>query len=222
MKNKNFFKKRNGIPAVKICGLTDPGQAIECVKLGADAIGLVFYRKSPRSVSIDQAFDICGNLPSSVITTGVFVDENYDFIMKRVNACSLKAVQLHGNENSKLVNALSRTGLVVIKALFASRAPYLKDAALFNNANAFLAEYGGKGVLPGGNAEKWDWGMAKQLKTDHALILAGGLTPENVRTAIKSAMPDAVDVSSGVEISHGIKDLEKVKVFIEKVKLAAS
>ncbi len=221
MKNIKFFKKNHGIPAVKICGLTDPCQAAECVSLGADAIGLVFYRKSPRAVSIDMAVDICSRLSSSVITTGVFVNETYDFIMKRVDACSLKAVQLHGSETPELVDKLAGTGIMVIKALFAGKNPCLKDAVLFNRASAFLVEYG-RGVLPGGNAEKWDWGMAKQVRTDHALILAGGLTPENVKTAIKSALPDAVDVSSGVEISHGIKDLEKVKKFIENVKSVCS
>jgi len=219
MKNIKFFKKNDDIPAVKICGLTDPCQAAECVSLGADAIGLVFYKKSPRAVSIDRAVDICSRLSSRVITTGVFVNETYDFIMKRVDTCSLKAVQLHGSETPELVDKLAETGIVVIKALFAGKKPCLKDAAAFNNASAFLVEYG-KGILPGGNAEKWDWGMAKQVKTDHALILAGGLTPDNVRIAIKSALPDAVDVSSGVEISHGIKDLEKVKKFIENVKTA--
>ncbi len=217
MNDIKFFKKNHGIPAVKICGLTDPGQAAECVSLGADAIGLVFYRKSPRFVSTDRAVDICSSLSPSVITTGVFVNETYDFIMKRVDTCSLKAVQLHGSETPELVNKLAVTGVAVIKALFAGKNPCLNDAVMFNRASAFLVEYG-RGVLPGGNAEKWDWGMAKQVKTDHALILAGGLTPENVKTAIKSALPDAVDVSSGVEISHGIKDLEKVKQFIENVK----
>lgn len=217
MNDIKFFKKNHGIPAVKICGLTDPGQAAECVSLGADAIGLVFYRKSPRFVSTDRAVDICSSLSPSVITTGVFVNETYDFIMKRVDTCSLKAVQLHGSETPELVDKLAVTGVAVIKALFAGKNPCLNDAVMFNRASAFLVEYG-RGVLPGGNAEKWDWGMAKQVKTDHALILAGGLTPENVKTAIKSALPDAVDVSSGVEISHGIKDLEKVKQFIENVK----
>lgn len=215
VKYKKLFKKNN-TPAVKVCGLTNPFEALECVKLGADAIGLVFYRKSPRFVAIEQAVEICRVMPPDVITTGVFVNETYDFIMERVKKCSLKAVQLHGNESPKLVHELARTGLVVIKALFAGKEPCIENAHLFADASAFLVEHG-SGILPGGNAEQWNWGTAKKISTDHIMILAGGLTPENVRTAIAEAAPDAVDVSSGVEISPGRKDLKKVKLFIQAV-----
>ncbi len=220
MSDMNFFKRSDGIPFVKICGLTDPLEAIECVKSGADAIGLVFYDKSPRSVSIDKAVEICQCLSQDVVLTGVFVNEDYNFIMERVDACSLKAVQLHGSESPELVRELSSSGVMVIKALFAEKKPYLKDAALFTDASAFLVECG-MGNLPGGNAERWDWQMAKQVEADCALVLAGGLTPDNVVKAIKLASPDGVDVSSGVEISYGRKDLKKVKQFIKNVKSAA-
>ncbi|MEA1966851.1 MAG: phosphoribosylanthranilate isomerase [Thermodesulfobacteriota bacterium] len=207
------IKKKNNIPAVKICGITDPYEAEQCVKLGADAIGLVFYKKSPRYVSKESAAKICEKLPVGVITTGVFVNENYDFIMERVNKCSLKAVQLHGNESPDLVKKLAGTGLIVIKALFAGKKPYMHDALLYKDVSAFVVEYG-KGVLPGGNAETWDWEMAKEITADQTLLLAGGLDPDNVEKAIRSANPDAVDVSSGVEIYPGKKDLAKVKAFI--------
>ncbi len=221
VKHREIFKKKgNGTPAVKICGLTDPFEAVECAKFGVDAIGIVFYRKSPRFVSMKQAAEICSALPSDIFTTGVFVDESYDFIMERVERCSLKAVQLHGNESLELVHKLAKTGTIVIKALFAGKKPFFENADLFIDASAFLVECG-KGILPGGNAEQWNWEMAKKITKDHTIILAGGLTPYNVRTAIASAAPDIVDVSSGVEISHGKKDIEKVKLFIKNVQFCS-
>ncbi len=217
MGNTEFFKSGDGVPIVKICGLTDPFQAAGCAELGADAIGLVFYKRSPRYVSTDRAVEICSELPLEVITTGVFVNESYDFIMKRVEACSLRAVQLHGSETPGLVNKLAQAGVAVIKALFAGKKPFFIDTTMFDKASGFLVECG-RGILPGGNAEQWDWKLAKQVVTDRAVILAGGLTPENVVKAVEFASPDAVDVSSGVEISHGKKDLNKVKAFIHNVK----
>jgi len=212
------MKKNNKSPAVKICGLTDPEEAAHCAELGADAIGLVFYPKSPRAVSIKTAKVVCSCLPDHILTTGVFVNRTYDDIMETAEACSLKAVQLHGKESPALVTRLKNSGLFVIKALFAEKQPFLENADQYSTASALLVEYG-RGVLPGGNAKAWNWERARGLPRDQMMILAGGLDPENIQNAIKAALPDAVDVSSGVESAPGKKDLLKVKTFIKNVRL---
>jgi phosphoribosylanthranilate isomerase len=204
-------------PIIKICGLTRPDNALACAHAGADAIGLVFFEKSPRNVSMEQAAAITSVLPGHILTCGVFVDESYSFIMERVEKCNLKAVQLHGRETPKLVETLAKENLTVIKALFAVKKPDLSDAPLYSAAAFCLVEYG-KGILPGGNAEAWDYGISARLNTPVPLMLAGGLSCENIQEAIRLAAPQAVDVSSGVEKTHGLKDMEKVNAFIRRVK----
>ncbi len=201
---------------VKICGLTDENQALSCVRLGADAIGLVFFPRSPRHVSDDKARAICGELPPGVCTVGVFVNESFETIMKRVEFCGLRGVQLHGDEPPQLVARLRGENLVVLKALFVSGRPSLALADRYP-ATACLVEAAG-GPLPGGNARTWDWTAAGQVAGAMPTVLAGGLNPENVREAIEAANPDAVDVSSGVESSPGTKDIGKVELFVARAK----
>ncbi|MDY0222190.1 MAG: hypothetical protein RBR67_13710 [Desulfobacterium sp.] len=230
-------------PLVKICGLTDPLEAVQCQTLGAEAIGLVFFEKSPRNLLIDQARKITLALLPETITVGVFVNADYDYIMERVEACRLKAVQLHGQESPELVSRLARTivgsdtgscigsdislgrkpktdsgtrsCLRVIKALFAEHKPGFDTAGAYRDAWALLVE-DGRGTLPGGNARSWEWDRAGKMNRDPNLwlILAGGLDPANVRQAVTSVRPDMVDVSSGVELSPGKKDLTLVEKFI--------
>jgi len=205
----------SGAPQAKICGLTRPDQAMACVDAGAAAIGLVFYAKSPRNVSIETARAITRVLPTEVARVGVFVDEPYDIIMQRVTACQLTCVQLHGRETPELVMQLKSAGLSVIKSLFLDRNPLLKEADQFS-ADAYLAECG-TGPLPGGNANVWNYADAGAFGLSYPLILAGGLSPDNVAGAIQSAGPDVVDVSSGVELHPGIKDLALVTQFMRTV-----
>lgn len=213
--NKLAACKTRNSPEIKICGITGVKDALSCVKLGADAIGLVFYSKSPRFVTDERAHKICLVLPKKIKKVGVFVDSAFESIMQKVKRCGINAVQLHGNEQPELAESLIREGLIVIKALFLERKPSFGDAANYK-ASAFLVECG-KGVLPGGNALSWDWEKAKNISGKYPLILAGGLTPENVSHAVSLCLPDAVDVSSGVEFAPGIKDIEKVKLFIMNV-----
>jgi phosphoribosylanthranilate isomerase len=205
-------------PQIKICGLTCADEALACARAGADAIGLVFYPFSPRCVSTADARRICAALPPQVRTVGVFVDARLDALMHQVDVCGLDAVQLHGQEPPELVARLKRSGRVVIKALFAARPPDFATAARYR-ASALLAECG-RGRLPGGNAEVWDWSSAAALKTHGPLILAGGLDPANVADALKAGQPDAVDVSSGVESAPGRKDPRRVAAFIRAVRAA--
>ena len=203
-------------PQVKICGLTKTEEALKCASLGADAIGLIFYKKSPRYVNREKAKAICQALPESISRVGVFVDEPFNSLMETVFKCRLNAVQLHGKEPPKLVRDLMAQELNVIKALYVEGLPSVKQVSTYN-ASAYLVECAG-GVLPGGNAMTWDWEDAAGFSEKHPMILAGGLSPENVRSAVSKAMPDAVDVSSGVENAPGKKDMYKVKEFIKAVR----
>jgi len=202
-------------PQIKICGLTEIKDAVQCAYLGADAIGIVFYSKSPRFVTDDRARDICLALPKGIKRVGVFVDETFASIMQKVEKCGIDTVQLHGNEPPQFVDSLRKENLIVIKALFLEKKPAFEDAVNYK-VSAFLTECG-TGTLPGGNALSWDWEKAKMISRKYPLILAGGLTPENVSQTISLCLPDAVDVSSGVESAPGIKDIEKVKLFISMV-----
>ncbi len=203
------------IPQVKICGLTRVEQALQCVALGADAIGCVFYPKSPRHLTNDRSREICSAVTDHVKTVGVFVNESFSSIMNHVERCHLSTVQLHGQESPETVRRLRNQNLQVIKALFIDGNPSLKDAENYP-ASAFLVECG-QGKLPGGNALQWNWDQAKSFGEKHPLIIAGGLSPENVAHAIKLSSPHAVDVSSGVESSPGHKDIDKVSLFIDAV-----
>ncbi len=208
-------------PQVKICGLTGVDEALACAESGADAIGLVFYPPSPRNISNDTGRSIAGAAPKGVRIVGVFVNESFEAIMEKVEHCGFGAVQLHGKEPPQLVESLLREGLTVIKGLYLNGEPSVKEAFLYG-ASAYLVECRAA-KLPGGNALAWDWsGAANALAPHERLVLAGGLTPENVALAICGASPDAVDVSSGVEASPGRKDIEKVKRFLEAVRNSAS
>ncbi len=205
---------------VKVCGLTRVEEAVACATLGAVVVGCVFYAKSPRAVSADTAAAIRLALPSAVRCVGVFVDAAFETIMATASRTGIHAVQLHGNEPPQVVQRLRREGLLVIKALFAEREPRF-DQTPHYPASAFLVECG-RGALPGGNALAWQWGRAADLGIRHPVILAGGLTPENVARAVRAAGPDAVDVSSGVESAPGRKDLGKVEHFIAAVRDAGA
>jgi len=205
---------------VKVCGLTRVDEAVACAQAGARAVGCVFYAKSPRCVTAATARAIRRALPPEVACVGVFVDEPFEGIMALAAHTGFTAVQLHGSEAPEVVERLRREGLFVIKALFADRAPGIETASQYS-ASAYLVECG-RGALPGGNAQEWDWSRAGPFAERHPLIMAGGLTPENAAQAVRAALPDAVDVSSGVEASPGRKDICKVEQFIAAVATAGA
>jgi len=202
-------------PQVKICGLTLPHEAAQCAGLGADAIGVVFFPKSPRHVTADQARAVVAALPETVAAVGVFVNARFSSIMGRVERCGLSMVQLHGRESPELAVRLTAEGVGVIKALFVGGRPGFEDAPGFE-VDGYLVECA-KGPLPGGNAMAWDWGAARDFGHLHPLVLAGGLSPDNVAEAICAALPAGIDVSSGVEMSPGRKDPDKVARLITAV-----
>jgi phosphoribosylanthranilate isomerase len=205
----------NNSPQIKICGLTDISEAKECAVLGADAIGFVFFPKSPRNITVDQAKKISMALPENIKKVGVFVNPSLSFVMERVKNCCLDLVQLHGQETCEFINALKKEKINVIKTLFTDSIPSLDDADKYR-VQSYLVECG-KGKLPGGNARDWDFKLSKKFGKKYPLVLAGGLSPQNIEKAIADSCPDAVDVSSGVEYKPGRKDISKVRKFIKTV-----
>jgi phosphoribosylanthranilate isomerase len=147
---------------------------------------------------------------------GVFVDAAESEIRRIANSAGLSAVQLHGRETPALVADLRRAGLRVIKVLFTDRLPRLAEADRYA-ADSFLVEPG-RGPLPGGSGAAWPWAVPAEWNRATPVILAGGLDAGNVREAILSVAPDAVDVSSGVESAPGRKDLDRVRAFVEAVR----
>ncbi|MBF0101258.1 MAG: phosphoribosylanthranilate isomerase [Desulfobacterales bacterium] len=199
---------------IKICGITTISDAELCRKYGAHAIGFIFYPKSPRFVWPHTVKKICNYIADSLDTVGVFVNESFDTIMRQVEYCNLNTVQLHGTESPYLVTRLRYQGIKVIKALFTQRQPY-PESAIQYDATAFLIECG-RGTLPGGNATHWNWGSVKSFGQKRPLILAGGLNPKNVQSALEQANPDALDVSSGVEVFPGKKNPIAIEQFMRQ------
>ena len=167
----------------------------------------------------EKAKTICDALPKTVAKVGVFVDEPFQSLMETVYKCRLTAIQLHGNEPPKLVRDLMAQGIHVIKALYVESRPSIAQADTYD-ASAYLVECA-TGDLPGGNAMAWNWSDAAAFGKSHPMVLAGGLSPENAAHAVHSAMPDALDVSSGVEKAPGQKDMFRVKQFITAVRQSA-
>jgi phosphoribosylanthranilate isomerase len=200
---------------IKVCGLTDAKTAAACAALKIEAVGLVFYPQSPRYVSDAQAEEIVAAVNGRAAVVGVFVDEPADVILKKAQLCGLTGVQLHGRETPAEVTHLRDTGLTVIKALFKKREPSFQSISRYD-PSGFLLECG-RGRLPGGMALAWDWTDAQAIAVNAPVILAGGLTPENVGQAVRLGRPHAVDVSSGVEASPGKKDLAKIEAFVSAV-----
>lgn len=199
---------------VKICGITNSEDAQAAVELGADALGFVFA-KSSRRVTKEQAKDIIEKLPPFVSPVGVFVDEEVKTIKDICDFCGVHTVQLHGNEDPLYIHDL--TGYKIIKAFRIKEEDDLVCLSQYK-PHAFLLDSYVKGVM-GGTGVAFNWEIARQAHKYGAIILSGGLTPENVKEAIQVVKPYAVDVSSGVEASPGKKDKALIKRFIMHAKL---
>jgi len=198
---------------VKICGITRPEDALAAAKAGADAIGLVFYPPSPRAVSITQAAEIVRRLPPFVSTVGLFVDALPESINEVLQALPLDLLQFHGDEPPE---ACGRYGRPYIKAV--RMRPDLDLAAMeqrYHQAAGLLLDSYQPGQ-PGGTGETFDWERIPDSMR-RRIILAGGLSPENVASAIARIHPYAVDVSGGVERGKGIKDEARISAFMRGV-----
>ena len=203
---------------VKICGITNLGDALLSVKLGADAIGFNFYPQSPRYVRPEQIRVILDELPVNILTIGVFVDVDQDTVEAIVRATGLAAIQLHGSENAGFAKKLrENVDVPVIKAFRVSNTFEAEDVRQFDVDAILLDAYSPK--MYGGTGETFDWTIARKVREIFPkMYLAGGLTPDNVREAIDEVVPFAVDVCSSVESSPGKKDPELLKRFIAETK----
>jgi phosphoribosylanthranilate isomerase len=203
---------------VKICGITTPEDGVMAAAAGADAIGLVFWPKSKRHVDHETARRIHRALPPFVLRVGVFVDASREELESAVAAGGLDVVQLHGQEPPERMSDPTRR---VLKALRVGPGFDVADALAYEGRVAGLLLDTQSSSAPGGTGETFDWSLAAALRPRvSTLVLAGGLTAENVGRAIAAVRPDAVDVSSGVESAPGRKDPAKVKAFIQAVRSA--
>jgi phosphoribosylanthranilate isomerase len=191
---------------VKICGITTEEDALLAVAMGADAVGFIFA-PSPRQIAPGAVADIVRRLPPEVITVGVFRDAMPQRVVEIVNIAGLKAAQLHGHESREDVAYVAERVPLVIKAFPASSAA-LDDAAEYQ-ADAVMID-----APSPGSGQVFDWRLADGFPRTRRLILAGGLTPENVADAIRQVHPWGVDTDSGVEARPGHKDPRKVRAFI--------
>ena len=199
---------------VKICGITRLEDALHAINAGADALGLVFYDKSPRHVSALQAAAICAALPPFITRVGLFVDASADFVKSVLQTVPLDLLQFHGDETPAYCAQFGKPYLKAVRVQAAT--DLLKYAADFDAACGLLLDAYVPGV-PGGTGESFDWKLIP-ANFPKPVVLSGGLTPTNVRGAVQQTRPWAVDVSSGVELSKGIKDPHQVAQFIANAK----
>lgn len=198
---------------VKICGITTSEDALLAVDAGADALGFVFHPESPRCIDPEGAAAIIGQLPPFVQTVGLFVNRTADFVNRTAAFCRLDLVQLHGDEPPAFCENVARR---VVKAFRVKDISSLDPIRHYRAAAFLLDAYSPKAY--GGTGLTFNWEAAKVAKAYGPIILAGGLTPDNVREAVKTVIPYAVDVSSGVESTPGKKDPAKVREFIRRAK----
>jgi phosphoribosylanthranilate isomerase len=211
---------KSGLIKIKICGITNPEDARVAVEAGADALGFVFHRSSPRSVDTEIVRRIVAQLPPFVLPVGVFVNEDVKKVRDLMDACGLALAQLHGEETAAYCETLGRPVLKAIR--LRDRGSLLALAEFQGRAQVrgfVLDAFSGKAY--GGTGEAVDRSLAAEAAKAANVLLAGGLTPDNVAEAIRQVRPYGVDVSSGVEARPGKKDPEKIRTFINAVKLVS-
>lgn len=200
---------------VKICGIRRVDDALVAVRAGADALGLVFHRDSPRAVSLEEAAAVCAALPPFVVAVGLFVDASADAVHEVLERVPLGLLQFHGDEGPEFCGSFGRPWVKAVRMR-----PDVDVAGL-------TARYGGGRLLldayrpgvAGGTGECFDWQRVPAALADR-VVLAGGLTPANVGAAIAAVRPWAVDVSGGVESQRGVKDAARIEAFLAAVQRA--
>lgn len=199
---------------VKICGITQVEDALAVSRCGVDAIGLVFYAKSPRNIDLERAEEICKVLPAFVTVVALFKDADENFVKSVIDNVAIDLLQFHGSETEAFCQQFSK--------------PYIKAVGMLGQSDVavFAEQYkSSRGLLldshaigeDGGSGHVFDWGTIPESIRGQ-IILAGGLTANNVAQAIKQVRPFAVDISSGVESSGGLKDEALIEAFMNEVK----
>ncbi len=202
---------------IKICGITNREDAFAAIEYGADALGFVFYLNSPRAVTPDKAKAIISALPPFITTVGVFIDEEKTEVEKIASHADLNIIQLHGSETPEDCN-LNRNAIKAIRLKDLTDLEPLKN---YKTVSAFLLDTYSSNAM-GGTGQTFNWDIAIEAKKFGKIILAGGLTPDNVGEAIKRVQPYGIDVATGVEGNvKGKKDYKKLRLFIERARMAS-
>ena len=202
------------LPFLKICGITRREDALFCAESGAGALGVVFYPRSPRNVTPEQARDLFAGLPSDIARVGIFVNHPVADLLDIARTATLTTIQLHGDESADDILTLQRAGYHVIKVLKTT------GAALLDAARALPAHMGilvecGTGNLPGGNAAAWNWAGAASLADAFPFAIAGGIDAHNLADAARASQAGGFDASSSLEAASGIKDPSRVRAYIQ-------
>jgi len=208
-------------PKVKFCGIARLEDAEHAAQLGAWAVGMIFWPRSPRRCTMDEAAAIAAALKRRVELAGVFVDAHLDDVAATADALELTLIQLHGDEGpAYCAEVARRTGAKVIKAARVRDRADVRALHAFAATDFHLLDAYAPG-RPGGTGETFAWELAGEHPRDRPLILSGGLTPENVGKAIAAVRPFAVDVASGVEATPGVKDHARMTAFAQAVRATA-
>ena len=201
---------------IKICGITNMEDAVMAFAYGADALGFIFYEKSPRYVSPETAMRVIRNLPDDISKVGVFVNHDIHAVREIYDFCGLDLIQLHGDESPAYCREFPQS--ILIKAISPGSEEDLGIVKQYR-VKAIMIDARESGLY-GGTGKKSNWELAAKLKEMHPLVLSGGLNAGNILEAIRTVSPHAVDVNSGVELSPGKKDPKKVQSIIETVRTA--
>ncbi len=201
---------------IKICGIKNKETLICCENNKVNFFGMIFYAKSPRNISIEEANILQKTSENLNINgVGVFVNENINKLEEIIKNIKLKFVQLHGSEDERYINNIKKIGVKIIKSISVSNTDDLNQIHKYYNADYFLFDYKPlKGELPGGNAKSFDWKILENLATDKPWFLSGGININNIRQILDDINPFGVDLSSGVEKELGIKDNRIINNFI--------
>ena len=200
---------------VKMCGITRTDDALAAAALGVDAIGLVFYEKSPRHVDISQARVICQQLPAFVTTVALFLDADQALVTEVLDRVPVDMLQFHGSEDPAYCERFARPYIKALGMGSLSQHGLISQSKAYTHARGLLLDSHAEGAA-GGTGEVFDWSSIPQ-QLNKPVILAGGITVSNVAEAISRVHPWAVDVSSGVEIEKGVKSVELMSAFMQEV-----
>ncbi len=206
---------------VKICGLSEPKTLQAATEAGARFVGFVFYPPSPRNISIERAAELARMIPTSVRSVALFVDPDDALLEEVLSGVPLDMIQLHGSETpERIMEIKARFAMPVMKAIGISSAADLEKARAFEDSADWLV-FDAKppaGAIPGGTGQSFDWSILQDQNFSKPWMLSGGLRADNLAGALAILKPDALDVSSGVESSRGVKDENKIRAFIQAVK----
>ena len=207
---------------IKICGIKNRDTLMCCENNNIGFFGMIFYTKSPRNISIENANNLLKiSEKLNINGVGVFVNKEIDKLKEIIERTNLKYVQLHGSEDELYIKKIKKLGIRIIKSISISIKDDLNKIKDYKSADYFLFDYKPKeNDLPGGNSKSFDWKILKSLKTDKPWFLSGGVNINNIQQILTDINPYGIDLSSGVEKELGIKDNQIINNFIRKVKNA--